>query len=357
MELADRLAEAMGRNAQEVWYPTYYGKRAVRSTLLAGQCDVYIGLPGEGDFMRPQVVMSTPFVVHRYALVAPAGATPATLAELKGRRVAVQLLTPPHQLLASAEGVRTVTVRSPEEGMRALAEGQADVAYLWGPSAGFLNRTQYGDRWRVTPTDGPDMAWPVSIGFRRADTALRERVQHELDGLRDWVAALGAKYGFPSGTPVQMAPAAPAQAAAAMPSAAAAIAAWRPAAPAGNAQAPAERPVLLASAGVVTGLLQGATLVAAADAAPAGGDAALSRGRQLFNTNCSHCHGPNAASPDPRIDLRKLTRRYGDDMAQVFQTTVHAGRPDKGMPSWNGVLPEPDIASIKVFIDSVQQGK
>ena len=28
-------------------------------------------------------------------------------------------------------------------------------------------------------------------------------------------------------------------------------------------------------------------------------------GRNLFNTNCSHCHGPDAASPDARIDLRR----------------------------------------------------
>lgn len=327
VELADKLSQALGRgSAQEVWYASSYGKRAVRSTLLANRCDLYIGLPAEGDFMRPQVVMSAPFTVHRYALVLPPGQRVAGLDGLRGRRVAVQLLTPPHQLLATTPGMQPVTVRSPEEGLQAMADGLADAAWLWGPSAGWFNRAQHGERWQVLATDGPDMAWPVAIGFRRDDAALRLRVQQQLDGLQGWIAGLAAKYGFPTGPALQM------------------------------ASADGAAPVRLASAGAVTGLFTqaaGAAVVAEA----AGSDAALSRGKTLFNSNCSHCHGPNAQSPEARIDLRKLTRRYGDDMTEVFHTTVRGGRPDKGMPSWKGVLAEDDIASIKVFIDSVQQGR
>jgi mono/diheme cytochrome c family protein len=42
-------------------------------------------------------------------------------------------------------------------------------------------------------------------------------------------------------------------------------------------------------------------------------------------------------------------------MNQTFDTTVHNGRPDKGMPAWKGVLSESEITSIKAFVDSVQQ--
>ncbi|WP_046115768.1 c-type cytochrome [Aquincola tertiaricarbonis] len=325
VELADKLSEALGRGAaQEVWHSTLYARRAVRSTLLARRCDLYIGLPAEGDFMRPQVVMSAPFAVHHYALVLPPGQRISGVAELRGRRVAVQLLTPPHQLLATTEGMQTVTVRSPEEGLQALADGQADVAWLWGPSAGYHNRTRHAERWQVLATDGPGMAWPVAIGFRRDDAALRAQVQQQLDGLQGWITGLAAKYGFPAG----------------------------PALPLAAADAPVLR---LAAAGAVGGLMGQATAAVVADAA--GSDAMLSRGRTLFNTNCSHCHGPNAQSPEARIDLRKLGRRYGDEMTEVFHATVRAGRPDKGMPAWKGVLAEDDIASIKAFVDSVQQRK
>lgn len=314
VELADKLAETLGRSgAQEVWFASSYGKRAVRSTLLARRCDLYIGLPAEGDFMRPQVVMSAPFTVHHYALVLPPGQRVAGVADLRGRRVAVQLLTPPHQLLATTEGMQPVTVRSPEEGLQALADGQADAAWLWGPSVGYYNRTRHAERWQVQATGGPDMAWPVAIGFRRDDAALRAAVQQQLDGLQGWITGLAAKYGFPQGPALVL--------------------------------AAADQPVLRLAA----------TGTAVAEAV--GAEAALSRGRTLFNTNCSHCHGPNAQSPEARIDLRKLSRRYGDDMTEVFHTTVRAGRPDKGMPAWKGVLAEEDITSIKAFIDSVQQRK
>ena len=85
-----------------------------------------------------------------------------------------------------------------------------------------------------------------------------------------------------------------------------------------------------------------------------GGGGSVEVGRNLFNTNCSHCHGPDAASPDQRIDLRRLSRRYHEDKDQVFDETIRKGRPDKGMPPWGGVLADGDIVQIKAYIDSVQ---
>jgi mono/diheme cytochrome c family protein len=77
----------------------------------------------------------------------------------------------------------------------------------------------------------------------------------------------------------------------------------------------------------------------------------------LFNSNCSHCHGPDGASPDKRIDLRRLRKRYAEKTDEVFSTTVLNSRPDKGMPPWKVVLSEDVIASIKGFVDSVQESK
>jgi len=322
LDLADHLASALGRTPEPVWHLTYFGQRAVRSTLLARECDLYIGLPADGDFMSQQVVMSKPFAVFSYALVLPAGLRVQGLADLRGRRVAVQFSSPPQNLLASIEGIQTVTVLSPEEGMRALAEGRADAAYLWGPSAGYLNKYTYAGRYQVVPTEGPAMSWRIAIGFRRADGALRERIQHELDTLGPWLGETEAKYGFPGAAPIRVA-------------------------------AATEQPVRLMTVGAVTEVLAQAAVPAAK--APAANGAALAHGHDLFNANCAHCHGTDAAAPEKRVDLRRLHTRYGDTMDEVFSTTVHNGRPAKGMPVWKGVLSEADIASIKTYIDSIQQ--
>jgi polar amino acid transport system substrate-binding protein len=322
LDLADQLAKALGRTVDVAWQPTYLGKRAVRNTLLARECDLFIGLPAEGEFMGQKVLMSKPFAVFRYALVLPLGSSAQRLADLRGRRIAVQFASPPQSLLANIEGIRSVTVLSPEEGMRALAEGRADAAYLWGPSAGYLNKVAYRSGYQVLPTEGNAMSWPVAIGFRRADGELRETIQRELDTLGPWLEETAAKYGFPSSTPVPLA-------------------------------GMSEKPILLAAAGSVTGLFTMAGAVAVKTAA--GSEAEVLRGRELFNSTCAHCHGPDAASPEKRIDLRRLSKRYGDKKDEVFSTTVLNGRPDKGMPIWKGVISDTEIASIKAFVDSVQQ--
>jgi len=126
----------------------------------------------------------------------------------------------------------------------------------------------------------------------------------------------------------------------------------------------------LAAAGVVGGLYPQAEAVAVKAAAvneapvdvpaveaPAGNEAQAARGHALFNANCSHCHGPDAASPERRSDLRRLLRKYSDTVNEVFAATVLNGRPEKGMPPWKDILSEADIASIKAYVDTVQQSR
>lgn len=348
VELAERIGEALGRPVVPVWYRTDYAKRALRSTLLAGQCDLFVGLPAH-DFMEKRLVMSKPFATLHYAIVT-AGREPARTAEdLRGQRVAVQLASPPQSMLAMQEGVQSLTVRTADEGLQALADGKADAAYLWGPSAGYLNRTVHGGRFRVQAAEGKDFDWPVAVAFRREDTALRDQVQGELDRLAPWIAEAEARYGFPEREESRTALAGHEERRAVpkgQEEAGTVVSAssWRgqgqplPVLPARVASTP----ILLAQAGPVAGVGAGA------------GGGSVEIGRNLFNTNCSHCHGPDAASPDQRIDLRRLSRRYHEDKDQVFDETVRKGRPDKGMPPWGGVLAEGDIVQIKAYIDSVQ---
>ena len=56
-----------------------------------------------------------------------------------------------------------------------------------------------------------------------------------------------------------------------------------------------------------------------------------------------------------RQNLRLLHHRYGDDMDEVFITTVAHGRPTKGMPDWSNILTETQFRDILTYLHSVQE--
>ena len=58
VEIGHAVAEALGRPMETVWSLSYFGKRNLRTTLLAGQCDLAVGLPAEADFMGPRLIFT-----------------------------------------------------------------------------------------------------------------------------------------------------------------------------------------------------------------------------------------------------------------------------------------------------------
>lgn len=312
IELGRAIAARLGRPFEPVWEPTYFARRAVRLSLLKGRCDGFIGLPDEPDLMGTKLIFSKPVLALGYALVLPQGMSVKSLADLAGRRVAVQYASSPQNLLATRDDVPMVTVLSPEEAMRDLAEAKADAAFIWGPSAGWINKTKSGGAYEVIPIAGPHMQWQAAIAFASAETPLRDQVDAAIDALAPSIAALMTKYGFPKDTPLALAGAEPAAAES------------RP--------ATAPQPVR---------------------ATPAVDSAAA--GHKLFNENCSHCHGPDAVQGERRRNLRLLQHRYGEDFDQVFMNTVTHGRVTKGMPNWSGVLTDEQFHEILAYLHSVQE--
>jgi polar amino acid transport system substrate-binding protein len=327
VELGREIARALGRRLQPVWVPTYYTKRQIRQKLLTGQCDGFVGVPDDASSMGPRLVLSKPIFPLGYALVALPSVAADTLQDLQGRRVAVQYASPPQNLLASQSDVQMVTVLSPEEAMQDLAAGKADVAFIWGASAGWLNKTVMRSAYDVKPVNDDHMQWNATIAFPLDQTDLRDQVDHALSGLRDPIDRLAAKYGFP-----------------------AAIRGPEPAA--------ANSPALIHEDAT-----NGATAVQPTPPTPAASETSgvssnpqdIAAGRKLFNENCAHCHGPDAVQGEQRRNLRLLHQRYGDDMAQMFMTTVTHGRVSKGMPNWSGIISDEEFQKILAFLRSVQE--
>ncbi|HEY1286873.1 MAG TPA: transporter substrate-binding domain-containing protein, partial [Burkholderiales bacterium] len=140
VELAELVASRLGLRAEYAWFPSYYGRRAVRGTLLSDRCDAYFGLPDDGDFMGRSVVRSKPFLDVGYAVIGRRPFAFSSLDDIKGRRVAVQFGTTPQLLLSTRPGFQAVTFKLAEEAMEGLARGEADAAFLWGPVAGYVNK-------------------------------------------------------------------------------------------------------------------------------------------------------------------------------------------------------------------------
>ena len=355
-EIGQAIGQALGRPVAYVWYRTYFGKRAVRVTMLAKQCDAMIGLPDRDDFLGPKVIFSKPLFNLGYAIVAPTGQSYSSVEDLKGKRVAVQFETEPQNILGPRDDIAAVTVLSPDEGMKVLADGRADAAFLWAATAGYLNKTLYDGRFSMIEVDGPRLTWPVGIGYPKASAGLRDSIDAVLPEVSKGFAALLAKYGLgPQATAANVAADGPVAIETAAVVVAQAESPAPPPATTAGAPTPTETATLQTGsrdpgkpAGDGTGEFDIAPL------APPATPELIGAGKDVFNGICAHCHGPDAVQGVKKIDLRRLTLRYGDGAHNMYWKTVHEGRPSKGMPTWKGVFTDEQLEQVYAFLSSVQ---
>ena len=318
IEVAELVAGRLGMRTEYTWWHTAYGQRAVRNTLLSDRCDVFFGLPDDKAFMGRHVERTSPFLGVGYAVVTPSTFTFHSLEDLKAITVAVQFGSPPQLLLAEREGFRMATFRHVEEAMDAVAQGMAGAAFVWGPTAGYYNTTRLGGAWRVVPVAGSGLQWQITAAVRKTNATLKERLDRALADLGPDIRRVAERYGFPLVTPIslereaQVSPGAP----------------------------PASAPVTASNSRAKNPL--------------EGQPDKIPLGRSVFNQHCSHCHSPNAQSPEPTRDLRRLKRRYGEQGIDVYYATVTAGRPTKGMPPWGHALTTDEIWQVWTFLESVQ---
>ena len=247
------------------WYKTYFGKRSVRVTLLGKQCDAMIGLPLSDDFMGPAVIFSRKISAQTYALVTAKEQVVSSIDDLRGRRVAVQYQTTPQDLLSLRDDIEKVTVLSPEEGMKALDLDTADVAFVWGPVAGWLNKTQYQNRYKLYTVEGRGLSWDAAIGFAKTSKELRDQVDAVLPSLEQTIGDLAAKYGLPGDTSTKL-------------------------------YVSGNSPNLLAPPAAALEVLStahspSANVGSKEPEGDAGNSASAKAGKEVFNSTCAHCHG------------------------------------------------------------------
>ena len=74
--------------------------------------------------------------------------------------------------------------------------------------------------------------------------------------------------------------------------------------------------------------------------------AEIAAGAEVYQTNCSACHGERLISPGGIPDLRRL----GAGDRERFETAVTEGKGQ--MPAWGGMLSEQQIGQIWAYIRS-----
>lgn len=211
--IARLVADALKLPLEYAWLPDRRG--FVRKTLGAGLCDVIIGVPVAFE----RTLNTKPYYRSSYMLVEPATrrSPPRDFhdARLKQWRIGVQLVgddlatTPPGHALVQA-GATSNVVGFPVAGeqpaaarmVQALARGELDAAFVWGPQAGYY-AMRAGVPLQLHYVPPPDtlkdqpFTFAIAMGVRRGDTALRDRLDELLVRRRDDIRAILAEYGVP----------------------------------------------------------------------------------------------------------------------------------------------------------------
>jgi mxaJ protein len=213
--LAELVARDLGARVQYTWWAQRRGY--IRNTLKAGRCDVLMGVPtGLGPVLltRPYYRSTYAFVTRR-SLPRIASLDDPRLHQL---RVGVQLIgddfanTPPAAALTHRGIVRNVRgytvygdyreASPPSRIVRAVSDGEIDVAIVWGPLAGYFARRSPVPL-RVVPVT-PEIDVPylpfvfdIGMGVRREDAALRDTLDGVIRRRRREIDRLLADYGVP----------------------------------------------------------------------------------------------------------------------------------------------------------------
>lgn len=348
IELAELVAKKLEATpVQYTWWLTYFQRRALRNT--AGDCDAVFALPTDADYKARGLQKTPAFLNVAYALVAAPSFQFNSLNELKGKRLAVQYQTTPHILLSQLEGFTYSTFRTTDEVFDALAKGNVDASFMWGPVAGYENKSKYGSRWKVTPLTGADMNGQVSVAVRRDKPALAKDIEVALASLQPEITALEDKYGFPRGKPVNFV-VAKSDKQIIVPASMVALVQQK----ASDETAPVKKSKPIAKTKTSSKAENAVAAKQVAEAAPAISEAAK-LGRVKFNDQCSHCHGADGASPIRERDVRRLNMRYDAKWRDLALTTIKNGRPDLGMPAWKDILSETELLQVFGFLETIQK--
>ena len=88
----------------------------------------------------------------------------------------------------------------------------------------------------------------------------------------------------------------------------------------------------------------------------AGKSEAIGQGEQVYNQNCTSCHGPNGGAGEigPEIIHNLSVPLRGELSDNQILDVIRNGEPGTAMPAWKGKLADDDILKIGAFLHSLR---
>jgi len=221
-KIAELLARDLGWTLEYTWFPQRMG--FIRNTLRAREpdsnrfkCDLVLGVPAGFEL----AATTKPYYRSTYALVYPKGKgldrvkVPEDLlklepAKLKSLKLGVFGQTPPADWLLKHHLFDQVVPYQPQSGDPArypgeiiekdLVAGVIDVAFVWGPIAGYFGKNVTTAELVVVPFK-PDpeihFDFPIAMGVRFGEREWKDRVDQLIAANRPRIQAILAAYGVP----------------------------------------------------------------------------------------------------------------------------------------------------------------
>ena len=215
-KLADLVAADLQATVKYAWVRQRRG--FIRRTLNANACDVVMAMPTDSEMVlttKPYYRSTYVFVYRNDGNLQLRSFDDPVLRQL---RIGLHAIgndganPPPAHALARRGVITNVVgfrmwdseaVENPQGRIiEAVANGDIDVAIVWGPLGGYFAKRQKTDL-NVVPVSpaiepsGIPFAYDISIAVRRSDRAFRAELQGVLDRRRQDVERILDQYGIP----------------------------------------------------------------------------------------------------------------------------------------------------------------
>ena len=208
----NRIAELIGTDLQlpvsYVWFPQVIG--FVRNTLRARECDLVMGaVSGDGIMDNTNAYYHTGYMIvtrKADAIAAVSVGDPA----LAGKRIGLVAATPPtdlalrHGLMSHVHayslGVDTRFSNPARAMLQDLADGDIDVAFVWGPIAGYAMKHDHlplNAAFIASEPDAPRLDYRIAMGVRANEPEWRRRINQAIGHQQARISQVLAEYGVP----------------------------------------------------------------------------------------------------------------------------------------------------------------